>query len=420
MSSLPMRLDAPWLGWTSTRLVVAALTEGGGQCWFVGGCVRDSLLAPGRHDAALDIDLTTDLLPERVAASATAARLKAIPTGIEHGTVTVVAEGRPFEVTTLRRDVATDGRHAVVAFGGSLAEDAGRRDFTINALYARPDGELVDPLGGLADLRARRVRFVGEPERRILEDHLRILRFFRFFARFGGAAPDPSGLAACIRHAALLQSLSAERVAKELLKLLAGQNVLASLQAMADGGILAALAMEDAEAGRLAPLLRLAPDADPLLRLAALFHEPWPVPGRGERLALQLRLSSAESRRLEAALGEAAPPLDEAPADLQRRWYREGGTEAWRDRFLLAAAARGLGPEAVRASLALARAWARPEFPIGGRDALALGMRPGPKVGTLLRAVEAWWLDRDMRPDRQACLAELSARYRLDEPPPDP
>jgi poly(A) polymerase len=420
MSGRLMRLDAPWLRWTGTRLVVAALTEGGGRCWFVGGCVRDSLLAPGRDDAALDIDLTTDLQPEQVAARAAAAGLKAVPTGIEHGTVTVVVEGRPFEVTTLRRDVATDGRHAVVAFGGSLAEDAARRDFTINALYARPDGELVDPLGGLADLQARRVRFVGDPERRILEDHLRILRFFRFFARFGGAAPDPAGLAACIRHAALLGNLSAERIAKELLKLLAAPNVLASLAAMAEGGILAALGMEDAEPGRLAPLLQLAPDADPLLRLAALFHEPWPTPGRGERLALRLRLSVAECRRLEAALGEAAPPLDEPPEDLKRRWYREVGTASWRDRFLLAAAAQGLGPEAVAAPLALARNWTRPEFPVGGRDALALGMRPGPQVGTLLRAVEAWWLGQGMRPDRNACLAELSARYRLDEPPPAP
>ncbi|WP_222182207.1 CCA tRNA nucleotidyltransferase [Geminicoccus harenae] len=420
MSGWPERLDAPWLRWTSTRRVVAALTEGGGQCWFVGGCVRDSLLAPGRDDAALDIDLTTDLLPEQVAAQAAAAGLKPVPTGIEHGTVTVVAQGRPFEVTTLRRDVATDGRHATVAFGGSLAEDAARRDFTINALYARPDGELVDPLGGLADLQARRVRFVGDPERRILEDHLRILRFFRFYSRFGGDRPDPAGLAACIRHAALLRSLSAERVAKELLKLLAAPNVLASLRAMAEGGILAALGMEDAEPGRLAPLLRLAPDADPLLRLAALFHRPAPEPGRGERLALRLRLSAAESRRLEAALGEAAPPLDEVPEELERRWYREGGTAGWRDRFLLAASARGLGPEAVAAPLALAHDWTRPEFPIGGRDALALGMRPGPKVGTLLREVEAWWLGRGMRPDRNACLAELTARYRLDEPPPAP
>jgi poly(A) polymerase len=414
------RLEASWLQLKATRRVMAALQDGGGRAWFVGGCVRDSLLDPHIDDAGLDIDVTTDLEPERVMALAQPAGIKAVPTGIEHGTVTLIASGRPFEVTTLRRDVATDGRRAEVAFASSLAEDAARRDFTINALYAAADGQVIDPLGGLADLASRRVRFVGDPERRILEDHLRILRFFRFFARFGGECPDPEGLAACIRLRDRLRSLSAERIAKELMKLLMARNVLRSLQAMQEGGMLAALDLADADPAGLAALLAAFPHAQALVRLAALFHRPRPAPGLGMRLAARLRLSGEERERLEAMLGLPAPPLHEPEAERRRRWYSEGPGAGWADRYLLAAASASLPSAEIGAALAEAQAWTRPSFPLGGADVLALGACPGPRVGRLLRAVEEWWVDQDMLPDRPACLAQLAARYRLDEASPDP
>ena len=212
-----MKITAPWLQNDAAQVVCRLLTDAGYQAWFVGGCVRNELLgAP-----VADLDLTTDAVPELVMRLAKKAEIKAIPTGFDHGTVTLVQDGIPFEVTTFRRDVATDGRHAIVAFSDNIADDARRRDFTVNALYAGPDGQVVDPLGGLDDLKARRIRFIEDPDQRIKEDYLRILRFFRFYAWYGDTdeGPDPDSLAACAANIAGLQSLSIERVTAEMLKL---------------------------------------------------------------------------------------------------------------------------------------------------------------------------------------------------------
>ena len=256
-----MRLDAPWLSEPSTRRVMDCLTDGGGEAWFVGGCVRNTLLgAPVQ-----DIDIATVLRPEGVMARAEAAGLKAVPTGIAHGTITLVADHRPFEVTTLRRDVETFGRHATVAFSSDLAEDAARRDFTMNALYASADGRVVDPVAGLPDLRARRVRFVGDPAQRIAEDYLRILRLFRFHAWYGDAAAglDGPALAACASAQEGLAQLSRERVGAEMVKLLGAADPSPSIAAMTETGILA----------------RVLPDADSLSWYTAPIdhsHFGWP------------------------------------------------------------------------------------------------------------------------------------------------
>ena len=305
----------------ATRAVMAALqAEGGvGAARYVGGCVRDTLLRlpaamapPAAGDAVLDIDIATPLAPPRVIAALERAGLKAVPTGIAHGTVTAVSQGRPFEITTLRRDVQTNGRHAVVAFTDDWAQDAARRDFRLNALYAEPDGRLHDPIGGgIADALAGRVAFVGDAATRIAEDYLRILRFFRFQAWYGRGEPDAAGLAACAALADGLAGLSAERVAKELLKLLAAPDPLPALSAMVACGVLQRLPLQ-AEVERLARLRALEDalglPADPILRLAAL--------SRGDPLTLarRLRLSNADRDRLAAAAGPIEPAAEMPPA----------------------------------------------------------------------------------------------------------
>ena len=256
--SAPSLADAPWLTAAATRKVMAALEAEGGPdvARFVGGCVRNSLM--GR--AVDDVDIATRLEPQAVMAALKAAGLKAVPTGLDHGTVTAVAEAQPFEITTLRRDVTTDGRRATVAFTTDWAEDAGRRDFHINALYADGEGRVFDPTGhGLADIAARRVAFVGDAGRRIREDRLRILRFFRFHAWYGAGDPDAAGLAACVEEAGGLGELSAERVSKELLKLLAAPNPVPTVEVMAHTGVLARLLPE---AGTLEALRAMAAVTD--------------------------------------------------------------------------------------------------------------------------------------------------------------
>jgi len=284
-----MRITGDWLSHPGTRAVCRALVDGGHQALFVGGCVRDALL--GRDVG--DIDIATDARPDRVIALAEAAGIKAIPTGIDHGTVTLVADGLGHEVTTFRRDVDTDGRHATVRFSDDVAEDAARRDFTMNALYATPEGEVVDPLDGLPDLRARRLRFVGDPAARIAEDYLRILRFFRFHAWYGNPdeGMDPDALAAIAEGAEGMARLSRERIGHEMRKLLDAPDPAPSVAVMRQTGVLAQV-LPGAEDRALAPLVHLEGDLPPdaMRRLASL---------GGTETVSALRLSREEARRLE-------------------------------------------------------------------------------------------------------------------------
>jgi len=263
----------PWMIAPPTRAVIGALAKAGIAARFVGGCVRDALL--GRPIA--DIDIATPARPEAVIAALEKARIKAVPTGIEHGTVTAIVDApqrpRHFEITSLRRDVETYGRRARVAFDADWAEDAARRDFTINAIYLDPDGTLHDPVGGLADLEAHRVRFVGEPARRIAEDVLRVLRYYRFEARFGDGDGDEAARAACRDAAPLLAGLSAERVAQELLRLLAVPDPVPALRMMAEDGVLAAILPEATRLDRLQRLIAFEPQPDPLRRRAQILQE---------------------------------------------------------------------------------------------------------------------------------------------------
>ncbi|WP_395709896.1 CCA tRNA nucleotidyltransferase [Reyranella sp.] len=374
------------------RRLLAALAQGGVGARFVGGCVRDTLL--GR--AIGDIDLAVDKPPDLVVRALEAATIKVVPTGIKHGTVTAVIERRPFELTTLRRDVETDGRRAVVAFTDDWLIDASRRDFTFNALYAASDGTLFDPFDGRTDLAAGRVRFIGDADRRIAEDRLRVLRFFRFYAWFGRPPLDGAGFAACRRNAATLGALSAERVAKELLRLLAAPAPADALEAMVEAGALDHWLPEVFGTRILRALIdREGDQPDPLRRLAAIV--PTPV------VAKRLRLSTQETLRLELMLSpEYEVQLDGDARNLRAQVYRLG-TSLFVDRVLLAVEA----PGDWRAAVALARSWTPPDLPVTGADALKLGLKPGRKIGQLLDAVERWWIAGDFAADRAACLVEL-------------
>lgn len=383
------RLAADWLRAPALASVLAALEDGGHRAWLVGGCVRNTILglSPG------DVDIATDARPERVMEVMKAAGLRTVPTGIEHGTVTVVARGEGFEVTTLRRDVKTDGRRAVVAFTEDISEDAARRDFTMNALYARPDGTVLDPLGsGLADLAARLVRFVGDPRARIREDYLRILRFFRFHAWYGEPARglDSAGLAAVRALAAGVVTLSRERVGHEMRRLLAAPDPAASVGAMAAAGVLGHV-LPGAGEMVLARLITLEGKADappePMRRLAAL---------GGNEAAERLRLSRAEARRL-ATLERAADGHD-GPGALGYRL----GAGAGRDALLVRAARRGAAlPEGWQDALA---AGAAAEFPVTARDLMP--DHQGAALGRRLRELEARWIASGFRLGRDELLAD--------------
>lgn len=372
-----MRVDGDWRRRAATQAVCAALADGGHRALFVGGAVRNAILGL----PVVDVDIATDAPPGAVIALVTAAGLRAVPTGLAHGTVTVVAEGLPHEVTTFRRDVRTDGRHAVVAFTDDLAADAARRDFTMNALYATPGGEVIDPLGALPDLTARRVRFVGDPAARIAEDHLRILRFFRFHARYGdpGAGMDAGALAACAAGAAGIDTLSRERVGSEMRKLLSAPDPAPALVAMAEGGILARV-LPGADPRALAPLIGIEDGCAPdwLRRLAAL---------GGDSPEPRLRLSRAEARDL-AALCEAIGRAD-SPAVLG---WRLGGARG-ADAVMVRAAVAGRPPppdwrqEVARGAAAT--------FPVSAAD-LMPGLE-GAALGARLQAIEARWLASDLR-----------------------
>jgi poly(A) polymerase len=395
-------LHPPWLNEPPVQRLLAAFAAGGIEARFVGGCVRDALLGL----ATSDIDLATPAWPEGVIEALDAAGIKALPTGLAHGTVTAVIPPRTFEITTLRRDVETDGRHARVAFDAGWAEDAARRDFTINAIYLAPDGTLYDPVGGRTDLAAHRVRFAGDAATRIVEDVLRVLRYYRFEARFGCGDGDAAARAACRGAVGKLPTLSAERVSRELMRLLASPDPVRALAMMRDDGVLATILPEATRIDRLTKLWPLSDD--PLLRLAALIE----VDKAGAAaLTERLRLSNIERKRL-AEL--AAPwPLDPAGDERAQRLaaYRLD-RERYRDLALLLAADGRLEYARLKELLALAETWPIPKFPLTGDDVTALGFEPGPRIGRLLGAVKRWWEEGDFAADRAACLAKLTALAR--------
>ncbi len=395
--TLSSRLEpAPdWLTRADTAAVMAALSAAGGKdaARFVGGCIRNTRTG---HPVA-DIDIATRLTPDEVIAALKAAGLKSVATGVEHGTVTAIAKGRPFEITTLRRDVETDGRRAVVAFTHDWNEDAQRRDFRLNAVYADLAGTLFDPTGeGIADARAGRIVFVGDARMRVREDYLRILRFFRFFAWYGAGAPDAAAVEACTALKGGLAGLAAERVSKELLKLLAAPDPRAAVAVMRRTGVLAAILPGADDLSVFEAMVAIAPD--PLLRLAAL------APGDAAAMAAALRLSNAERDRLIAVSAQEIAPMDARAA---RRALYAVGAQAFADRARLAWAA-GRGGEADWTPLLnLAEGWSRPVLPVTGADASAAGIAPGPAMGAALRGVEAWWIEEDFAPDRAAALEKL-------------
>jgi poly(A) polymerase len=376
---------------TDVDVLFDALDKAGIEARFVGGWVRDRVL--GLADERTDIDFAVNKPPEAVTRALEAADIKVVPTGIKHGTVTAVVKGRPFELTTLRRDVETDGRHAIVAFTDDWREDASRRDFTFNALYADRAGRVYDYFDGQADLKAGRVRFIGDPEQRIVEDRLRVLRFFRFHARFGKPPFDGPSFDACRRNAATVSGLSGERVRKELLRTLDAPGGADAFDAMLEAGVLDHWLPEYAGSPKLRALAVREEKADALRRLAAIL----PVDADATAIGKRLKLSTQESVRLQLML-DPANAID--TASLRASLYRLG-TKLFIDRALLDA------PGDWRAALALAGSWTPPELPIGGNDALALGLKPGPKVGALIEAVERWWIAGDFSAGRDACLAEL-------------
>jgi len=395
-----------WLVTPRTRAIMQALTRDGGDARFVGGAVRNALLG----EAVADIDIATPLLPPVVMQRLQKAGFGAIPTGLEHGTITAVVRGQPFEVTTLRRDVSTDGRRATVAFTTDWAEDAARRDFTMNALYASARGEIFDYVGGLADLRERRVRFVGDPTTRIREDYLRILRLFRFHAWYGKGGLDAEAFAAASDEKAGLKLLSGERVQKELLRLLAAKNPLPTLQPMQRVSILAEILPAELQLERIARLVEIetanSRKPDSLLRLAALLPDD---PKTARKLSGLLKLSNADKERLiEAAEADRRIEPQLAPREARQMLYRLG-KQCFRDQLLLrwSQALGGAGDPGWGKLLKLAESWKKPELPIDGRDVMAKGIDEGPKIGTTLRALEQEWIEADFAPDRRTLLKRL-------------
>ena len=370
-----MKLDADrWRARRGVARILAALGGDEGLTRYVGGAVRDDLL----QIPVNDIDFATRIRPDEIVARLEAAHIKAVPTGIAHGTITAVADGQPAEITSLRADVSTDGRRATVEFSDDWRADAARRDFTINALYADSrTGEIFDYFGGLDDLRARRVRFIGDPLQRIAEDHLRILRFFRFHARFGKGEPDAAALNACTARANDLMALSRERIADETIKTLALPDPVATVALMVKRGIFVPVLPEITGASRLAFLVadeaaaKIAPD--PIRRLAALLPAD---PAIADKVAARLKLSKKARKRLAAA---ADPDLAGNPRALAY-WT---GAETAIDRLLLARRP---------ADAAAIADWPVPRLPISGGKLIKLGLTEGPAVATALKAIDRRWV----------------------------
>ncbi len=405
-----------WMTAPATVAVIEALTADGAEARFVGGCVRDALL----KRPVKDIDIATPEPPERVMALLHEAGIKAIPTGVKHGTVTVAIGEWPIEVTTLRIDIETDGRHAKVAFTDDWMADAARRDFIINTLSCTPEGDIYDFFGALDDLSQGRVRFVGNARERIEEDLLRGLRFFRFHATYGRPPADVAALAACRRLAPRFAELSGERRRNEMFRILLAPNPADTTHLMQGEKIFDFILPEAGDVGRLRMLAWLETSAikvdsvaaDPIRRLAALLDTD---AGGAETVAQRLKFSTQQTKRLLATVASRRRLSPDGDGrDLRRALHRLGAEEV-RDLVLLAWAGElAITPRLPRTRtqawlglLAAADAWTPLQFPLRGGDVIALGIEAGPRVGDLLGAVEAWWRDGDYRADHAACLEKL-------------
>lgn len=407
---------AEWLKSPPLRALFDALNRDGGEARVVGGAVRNSLLGT----RVSDVDLATTHLPQDTMRLAKDAGFKPVPTGIEHGTVTVVVQGRPFEVTTLRTDIETNGRHAKVVFGTDWQKDAERRDFTINALYAKADGTIVDHVGGLADIETRTLRFIGDAEARIREDYLRILRFFRFFAWYGSGRPEADGLRASARLKDGLNQLSAERVWVELKKLLSASDPSRALLWMRQSGVLSVILPESEKWGidaihslvRTEQELDWPPDA--LLRLESMVP---PDAARVSEMGKRLKMSNAERARLEAWARQDVVKSELSEYALKKLLYRSS-KQAVLDRVKLGyAAARGeaaMNDEAMikvgafSRLLETAQNYEAPLFPVTGADLLTMGIEKGPKLGKILKELEAIWIESNFSLDKEELLAKIN------------
>ncbi len=405
--------DVSWLTTGAVARLLGVLNADGEEARVVGGAVRNALfgLAIG------EIDIATTAVPAEVVRRAASAGLKTVPTGIEHGTVTVIVNGQPFEVTTLREDVETFGRRAKVAFGRDWMRDALRRDFTINALSVGLDGVVHDYVGGVDDIAARRVRFIGDPAQRIAEDYLRILRFFRMHAAYGTSELDRAGYLACVRAHAGLSTLSAERVRMEMLKIVTSARAADVLVAMDDGGVLLRVLGGVAYHGPFAAMVNvervLKIDADPMLRLGALAVA---VTEDARRIAQRLRLSNVEAKRLDSMGHRWWRLKDMDDAIARRRLYRLG-VERYLDRTILAWARAGKQADAARWSelVTLPERWSAPKFPIRAADMISRGIAEGPALGHILTLAEDAWLASNFTSDAtalQKIADEAVARFR--------
>lgn len=405
MSAEPILAGAPWLTAGGTARVLQLLSADGEEARVVGGTVRNALLGlpPG------DTDIATTALPEEVVRRAKRAGIKSVPTGIDHGTVTLVIDGTPYEVTTLREDTETFGRKARVAFGRDWVKDAERRDFTMNGLSVDANGMVYDYVGGIADAKARRVRFIGNPDQRIAEDFLRILRFFRIHAAFGAGAPDRDGALACIRGRAGLATLSAERVRMEMLKLLVAGGASSAALAMADAGLLQLLIGGVVYTGPLTAMIAIEHElglpANATRRLAALTVA---VTEDAKRVATRLRLSNAEAKALDSMGHRWWRFATKDEANARRLVYRLG-PERYHDRVLLAWARAGGDVTASRwrALAELPQRWTAPKFPLRAADFIARGVAEGPALGHVLTLAEDAWLAADFPLD-DAALASIA------------
>jgi len=412
------RIDAAWLKDESLQKLLAVLSTDGEEARIAGGAVRNALLG---QDVA-DVDVATTTVPDETIRRAKEAGFKVVPTGYEHGTVTVIAAGKPFEVTTLRADVETDGRHAKVQFGRDWSADAARRDFTINAIYAQADGNIVDLVEGVKDIETGTLRFIGDAEKRIREDYLRILRFFRFYAWYGRGRPDPEGLKACTRLKDGMRKLSAERVWMELKKLLSAPDPSRSLLWMRQTGVLTTILPEsekwgiDTIHGLVEAERVLHWERDMMLRLASMLP---PDPERMRELAKRLRLARQEADQLELWAGTPMPSHSASEGEFRKTLYlNDVQGLIWRLKLAIVTERSRVTEDAAALEklagyqrlLKVVQAWERPQFPVTGKDLLAIGFEPGAEVGKTLSRLEQEWVESGFGITKEDMLAKVASR----------